>query len=115
MIRVALLMTLCLCGCSGSLTQAHTDGLAARRGATVGVAPSARCQSIDNQRTTWGAVEVGGVVLTSASGIGTLALPGDSRDVQRALAGATLGAAVVTAVAFEVEQAKDTAWVRECQ
>ncbi len=116
-----LLLLLVLPGCGGSMVEAQREAIATRYGdqpGSVGYAPSQRCQDIDSGRTVWGAVAVGGTILTGASGLAAFpiqSLPPDAQGpATYTAAGVGIAAAVVTAVAVSDEQDYSEAWVREC-
>jgi hypothetical protein len=98
-------------GCAGSLEEAKLAGLNPQaRVATP--APSARCQSLDNQHRVWGAVGKGAAVLAGAEGISTW--PVQNQSAETALA---IGAGVTAAVAATAEYLSEDAsatWAREC-
>ncbi len=109
--------SLLLLGCSGTLTEAHSAGIADKYDKDfreVGYAPSSRCSQLDGRRSTWGAVAAGAAVLSGVSGISTLPVPDDQREAQIGLASGALAMAALAAVAVAVEQSADASWVREC-
>ncbi len=95
-------------GCAVPLERARRDGpvMGASR-----VIP-ARCESLDDARTTWGAVAKGAAVVAGASGIS--AVPLETEEGQIAVASVGAAAAVVGAVAVYVAEQKGEAWAREC-
>lgn len=116
---VLITLALLLVSCAGSLEQGRSTRLAARDlGVEQYPRDDARCRALDDRRATWGAVAVGGAVVTGTSGVSTLPveeLPDRYRGTARyAAAGTALVAATVTAAALHLEAASDEAWAREC-
>ncbi len=106
---LAMFAVLCLVGCAVPLESAR------REGALLGVssAPTpGRCESLDDARTTWGAIAKGAAVVAGASGIS--ALPVEDDEARLALASVGVTGALVGAVAVYVAEAKGEAWAREC-
>ena len=98
-------------GCAGSLEEARFAGLNPQARAAA-PAPSARCQSLDNQHRTWGAIGKGAAVLAGAEGISTWPVQGQSAETALAIsAGVT---AAVAATAVYISEDVGTTWTREC-
>ena len=123
MTRAALLLCLlALTGCAGSLTQAHREGLAARRGLpldAVGYAPSERCQELDDRRSVHRGIVAGGAVLLGASGVSSIPveyLPPEHQGKARVavVSTAVLAGAVVAYSEIQARAATE-AWAQECQ
>lgn len=97
-------------GCAASLESTRS----VRPLLTAGSAPrdTARCRTLDDRRTTWGAVATGAVVLGGGSGLGSI--PVHDNDTELALAAGAAGMAVVAGVAHFVEQKATESWTREC-
>ena len=104
-----------LSGCSSTLTQAKADGAAMRAAGELGTEqPTERCDKLDSQRTTWGAVAKGAAAAAVVAGGSTIPVSSDDREAQVGLAITAGVAATTAAVAVYVEEQKTAAWVREC-
>lgn len=106
-----LLMVLGLPSCAASLEEAKLAGLDPQARA-ASVPPSERCQSLDSQRRTWGAIGKGAGVLAGASGLA--AIPVDDKTARIGLAAGTVAAGTVAIVGIWVSEDAGDAWVREC-
>lgn len=97
--------------CTQSLEEAKWAGLDPQARASA-APPSARCQSLDNQHRTWGAIGKGAAVLSGAEGISTWPVQGQSAETALAIsAGVT---AAVAATAMYVSEDVEATWAREC-
>jgi len=112
---VALLVLLSLSGCATSLEAARVDGLAARRAATVGTAPSSRCTALDDRRIRLSGWAKGALGMAAASAA-VLLIP----KVQESTPGritAVAAGGTFTATAGGLQLASDQtaeSWAREC-
>lgn len=106
---ILALLSLTLLGCAGSFETARSYGLSSASAESSG---RERCESLDAQRTTWGAVAKGAAVLAGSGGIA--ALPIESEDAQTALAIGALTAGTVSIISVYVAEQKGEAWAREC-
>jgi len=122
MIRIGLRLTvvtlvLATVGCAGSLERARADGAVLAAGVDR-AAPEAeaarvdRCERLDRQHRTWGAVAKGVAVLAGASGLSTL--PVDDPEAQTALAIGAVAAGAAAAGAVALSEGAAASWARDC-
>jgi hypothetical protein len=107
-----LALSLCLTSCAVSLESSRRP-LAPSPGA-FGAAPepSPHCKGLDRDRSNWAAVAAGAALLTSSAGIATIPVGDDQGRI--ALASASVGGAVLGAVALALQHAATEAWSRDC-
>jgi hypothetical protein len=108
-----LLLSVLVVGCAGSFEEARLAGLRARSpDKSVAVAPSERCQSLDNQHRTWGGVAKVSAVLAGAQGLS--AIPVDDKTARIGLAAGTAVTAAAAAGAEYLSEGAAESWAREC-
>ena len=108
---VLVLVMLFLGGCAGRFEEARIAGRAARLQAPA-APPTPYCLSLDSEHRTWDAIAKGGAVIAGAEGLA--AIPIDDKTGRIVLAGGTVLAAAVTAVAVAVSDGAATSWARDC-
>jgi hypothetical protein len=100
-------------GCAGSFEEARLAGLQAHSPTkAVAVAPSERCQSLDNQHRTWGGVAKVSAVMAGAQGLS--AIPVEDKRARIGLAAGTAVTAAAAAGAEYLSEGAAESWAREC-
>lgn len=114
--RLLLLALPPLCmACAGSLEAARADGMAERRAAAVGTAPSQRCQDLDSLRTYLSGGATVALVLAGTSGLPLLLE--EVRDSKGATIAVVGGIVTFTATGKGLTVVSDgtaETWAREC-
>lgn len=107
------LSTMATQGCAGSFEEARLAG-AQDRLAGAKVNP-ARCASLDSKHAWGGAVAVGAASLAGVSGLATIKVDDEDRDLRYGLAVGSVGAAALAVGAEAYARSAATSYARECQ
>ncbi len=108
-----------ICGCAGSLENAHARGARARAvvekaGLGVILPQAEECATLDQEHRTWGAVaEIAGV-LAGAGGVSTIPIPEDQKATRVAVATSAIVLGAVAATAVWISQDAAASWARDC-
>lgn len=112
-LMLVVLVAVLVGGCAASLEEARIEG------ATL-AAPGHpqddrdRCQRLDNQRRSWGALAKGSAVLAGATGASAIPFDYESDAARVTVGTVTVGAAVFAAAAVKVSEDAGDTWAREC-
>ena len=114
---LVVVLALVVSGCAGSLERARADGALLAAGAAepdpgAAAARVERCERLDRQHRTWGAVAKGAAVLAGASGLSTL--PVEDQEARAALAAGAITAGAAAAAAVAMSEGAAKSWARDC-
>lgn len=112
-------LTFLLPDCAVSLQSAHSARvseihMAATSGGATPTADRSRCDSLDNQHRTWGALAEFASVLAGTGGIMTLPIADDQKTLRAVDVSAALVLGAFAATAVFVQQDTAATWAREC-
>ena len=121
MTRLALLVCLLCCGCTGSLGEAKSVAMGRKYGGVLTEVPSAECQRLDRKHQDYADAATVLFVLGGGVAAGTAAMmaadPDDIKHRDQVAAGMGIGSAVLAGAGEAAQQVSDAAkteWAEKC-
>lgn len=103
--------------CAGSLEMSKKAGTTARLSAAPGVmavSSPERCESLDDQSRTWGAIAKSAAVLSGAGGISSIPISSDQKELRTGVVITSVALAGLAALAVGIEEGATNTWARDC-